>query len=357
MPAIAAVLYQLCKGKPAAAEAFGRWLRSWAPTRIPSYGKIASVQPTVSVIIPAWNGAPWIDACLASALAHLPASTDFIVVDDASTDDTAAIVARHETTGRVRLFHNTINEGFARTVNRGLAEARGAVVALLNQDSLTPGDWLSPLLAAMGADNRVGIAGCRLLYPDGSVQHAGGRIDRRGEGTHDRVDPPLGPDGLADMDYVTGAALAMRRSCLEAIGSLDEKFAQAYYEDVDLCFRARRAGFRVVYCPAAELVHVEASLSARQDLEGMARFQGNRLRLVLKHFPVDRIAGEFLALEQTWLRGLGARGAILVAAMQRVYYRHLLGLPGIAQSRGADKCEVDTIAEVLTTLRATAPLA
>lgn len=314
------------------------------------------VEEPATIIVPTWNGAPWIDACLATALTHLPPSTSFIVVDDASADNTAAIVARHQAGGRVQLIRHATNQGFARAVNRGLAEARGGVVALLNQDTVSPRDWLSPLLTAMAADPQVGIAGCRLLYPNGDVQHAGGRINGRGEGTHFRVDPLLDANGLADLDYVTGAALAIRRACLDAVGGLDEGFGLAYYEDVDLCFRARRAGFRVVYCPAAELVHAEASLSASEDLEGMARFQGNRLRLVLKHFSASRLAGEFLPLEQAWLRSQGARGAPLVAAMHRAYYRHLLGVPGIARLRNDLAGEVDTIGMVLRTLRATVPL-
>lgn len=317
--------------------------------------------PRASILIPAWNGAAFLPACLDSLLSWLAPEHDILVIDDGSTDGTAAIADSRATDTRVRVIRNAANMGFAYAANQGLAEAGGNVLILLNQDTISARDWITPLLAAMASDARIGIAGCRLRYPDGRVQHAGGRVNERGEGAHFGHDPSLDSNGLAEVDFVTGACLAITRACLTTIGPLDVGFGRAYFEDVDWCYRARTAGYRVVYSGRAELIHAEASVSAGADFESMVRFHGNRLRFVVKHFAPDALADGFPEAERRWLRGLGPGGERLVAAMQRVYFRHLLRLGALVRARAdcqsapvpAD--EVDTITRALVSLRATAP--
>jgi O-antigen biosynthesis protein len=317
-----------------------------------------SAAPAASIIIPAWNGTGYLAACLDSLLAQSDPGIEVIVVDDGSVDGTADLAERYARAGRITFARNPVNAGFAKTVNRGLLMARGDVLVLLNQDTVSPGNWLAPLLERMASDSRIGIAGCRLLYPDGRVQHAGASIGSRGEGAHFREDPPLDAVGLADVAFVTGAALAVSRRCFESIGPMDEGFARAYYEDVDWCYRARRMGFRVVYCPRAELIHAEVSAAAGSDIESHSRFHFNRLRFVFKHFEAAVLTGEFLDREMAWLGGLGRAGAGLGAAAYRAYFRHLVGLYDLARARGANlqggdaPHQVDTIATVLITLRA-----
>ena len=125
-----------------------------------------------------------------------------------------------------------------------MRQATGATLILLNQDTEVRPGWLSALLAPF-VDAAVGIAGSKALYPDGTIQHAGGRIDAQGithhigRGESDRASQQT----LADVDYVSGASLAISRRAHTAIGALDEGFSPAYYEDVDWCVRARIAGF------------------------------------------------------------------------------------------------------------------
>jgi GT2 family glycosyltransferase len=315
-----------------------------------------------SIIIPSWNGQAYLQTCLDSLFCWLAPQHEVVVVDNGSTDGTVELAARYAAAGRIRLIQNPINSGFSRAVNQGLGVAGGETLILLNQDTVSPRDWLTPLLDAMATDRRIGIAGCRLLYPDGRVQHAGGSVNARGEGAHFTEDPPLDANGLADVAFVTGACLAITRACLGALGRMDEGFGRAYFEDVDWCYRARHAGYRVAYCARAELVHAERSAAASGDLEGMANYQGNRVRFVVKHYPIDVLASVFLADERKWLRELGPAGARLGVAMQRVYYRHCLGLRRLAHARavwaGVDLApgEIDTIARTLATLRATAQL-
>lgn len=317
--------------------------------------------PRASIIIPTWNGAAFLPACLDSLLGWLAPEHDVFIVDNGSTDGTAEFADRHPACARLRVIRNAANMGFAHAVNQGLSEARGNVLILLNQDTVSARDWITPLLYAMASDPRIGIAGCRLLYPDGSIQHAGGRVNERGEGAHFGHDPSLDSNGLAEVEFVTGACLAITRACLTTIGPLDEGFGRAYFEDVDWCYRARTAGYRVVYSGRAELIHAEASASAGADFESMVRFHGNRLRFVVKHFAPDALANGFPEAERRWLRGLGPGGERLIAAMQRVYFRHLVNLGTLVRARtdcqsvpvSAD--EVDTIARTLVSLRALAP--
>ena len=314
-----------------------------------------------SIIIPAWNGAPYLEACLSSVLGWLAPEHDIVIIDNGSTDGTGEIARRHASDARVRVIDNGVNMGFAHAINQGLALAPGDVLILLNQDTVSLRDWLSPVLAAIACDERIGILGCRLRYPDGRVQHAGGWVNPRGEGAHFRDDPPSDANGLTDVAFVTGACLAITRACLEEIGPLDEGFGRAYFEDVDWCYRARRAGYRVVYFGQAELIHAERSAAASDDIAGMANYHGNRLRFVVKHYSVEALS-TFLADEGAWLRGLGPVGARLVAAMQRVYFRHCLGLRELTRTRAAGSGakvtadEIDTIACALAALRAIAPL-
>jgi GT2 family glycosyltransferase len=117
-------------------------------------------------------------------------------------------------------------------------------------------------------------------------------------------------------------------------------------------------GFRVVYCPRAELIHAEVSAAAGSDIESLSRFHFNRLRFVFKHFDAAVLTGEFLDREMAWLGGLGRVGAGLGAAAHRAYFRHLVGLYDLARARGANlqggdaPHQVDTIAQVLISLRA-----
>lgn len=125
----------------------------------------------VSVIIPVWNGRPYLDACLDALLAQEPPGFEIILVDNASTDGSADYVADHYS--QVQLIRNRDNRGFAGACNIGLKAASGRIFVLLNQDTRVYPGWLSVLCGAL-SNSRIGVAGCKCLYPDGeTIQHAG----------------------------------------------------------------------------------------------------------------------------------------------------------------------------------------
>jgi GT2 family glycosyltransferase len=308
-----------------------------------------------SVIIPVWNGRRYLPACLDALLAQTHPDLEVIAVDNASGDGSADLLARDYP--QVRLVRNARNLGFAGGVNAGLEIAQGDVVALLNQDTEVRPDWLAQLAGAMLDEPAIGIAGCKILYPDGTIQHGGAVIaNARGESKHlgwheaDRGQC----DTAFDAELVTGAALAISRAALECIGPLDTGFATAYYEDSDWCFRARAAGYRVRYIPQAVLVHHESPDIARQPDLVRYVFQRNRVRFVFKHWPESRIGGEFLAEETAWLQTLGPHGEALILAMRHAYLDNLLDMNELVDWRERLHLpgSADDLAQVLLQLRA-----
>ena len=135
-------------------------------------------------------------------------------------------------------------------------------------DTLVKKGWLSTLRECAYSDPAIGIVGAKLVYPNGLLQEAGGEIFRDGSGRNiGKYDDPDRHiyNVRRDADYCSGACLYLKRDALSQIGYLDEVFSPAYWEDTDLCFRARAAGFRVVYEPAAEVVHLEGATAGSPE--------------------------------------------------------------------------------------------
>ena len=306
--------------------------------------------PRASVIVLAWNGIEYLEDCLDAVLAQDYADFETIVVDNGSTDGSPDLVA--ERFPQVHLIRNERNLGFASGNNVGLRAAAGDLLVLLNQDTHVHPGWLAAL-AGVFDDPALGIAGCKLLFPDGTIQHAGAYLyGPRGESKHVGChSPDEGQfDHLADADFVTGAALAINRTALDKCGPLDEGFSPAYYEDVDWCYRVRAAGCRVVYQPQAVATHYEST--AMDPLSHERRFAENqgRLRLLFKHWSPERLVNEFGPAELDWLAVMD-RSEELMAA-RRAYLNTILTLSSILAFRGACTGEAEALVGLLTDLRA-----
>jgi GT2 family glycosyltransferase len=241
----------------------------FAPFALPSAG-----QPVVSVVIPVHGKREYTVACLRS-LARRGAGVPFevIVVDDASPDDTVAVLGQIE---GLRLLRNGENLGFVGSCNAGAAAAHGEFVVFLNNDTQVTADWIDALLRCFAERPGCGIAGSRLVYPDGRLQEAGALVFADGSAWNfGRFEPrEAAPFRYRRRtDYVSGAALMIRRDTFERIGGFDTRYAPAYYEDADLAFAVRRLGLEVWYEPASTVIHCEG-ISAGTDLDaGMKRHQ------------------------------------------------------------------------------------
>ena len=260
--------------------------------------------PFVSLVIVNWNGRPYLEDCLKSLLASDYPDYEVLLVDNCSTDGSVAFVQSNFP--QVKMHRTRCNLGFAAGSNAGICLSEGELIVLLNPDVIVRLDWLRKLVEGMFADESVGIGGGKAYYPDGcTLQHAGGFLqaplalgNQYGRGVIDRGQF----DKQREVDYVMGAALGIKRSVLDQIGSLDEGYF-LYYEDTDLCFRARRAGYRVLYIPDAVLIHVEGATSSQGDYAHFRASHTSRLRFLLKHYDVSQLLNETFPNEYTYLAG------------------------------------------------------
>lgn len=272
-----------------------------------------SPQPLVSVVIPIHGKVAYTLACLRSIARHAPrAAFEVIVVDDASPDESIEQLGK---IGGLRLLRNERNLGFVGTCNAGAAAARGKFLLFLNNDTQVTPNWLDGMLDCFGDHEDCGIAGSRLVYPDGRLQEAGGLVFADGScwtsGRFEQRDAPAWRY-RREVDYVSGASLMIRRGVFDRIGGFDQRYAPAYYEDTDLAFAVRQLGLKVYYEPSSTVIHCEG-ISAGTDLHaGMKRHQvTNQVTFVAKWESALRNqppAGTPLLRALRWHR----RGRVLV---------------------------------------------
>jgi len=222
--------------------------------------------PTVSIVIPVFNNAKLTLECLQSIAMHSHGIPyEIIVVDDGSTDKTADLLS---TISSIQYLRNAENQGFIRTCNRGAQNAAGKYVLFLNNDvQVTPG-WLGELVRVFESVEGVGAVGPKLIYPDGRLQEAGARINKDGSSTliGNGDDPNLARyNYVREVDYCSGACLFVERERFAQIGGFNEEFVPAYCEDVDLCFRLREQGLKIVYAPGAVIIHHLSATADRID--------------------------------------------------------------------------------------------
>jgi GT2 family glycosyltransferase len=236
--------------------------------RLPRFPRVDEVD--VSIVIPVYNHLPDTLACLDSIVRSRPASTyEVIVVDDASEDGTQKALTGVE--GLVYLW-NEKNVGFIGSCNRGAAAARGARLVFLNNDTLVSHGWLDALAATFQKVPGTGLAGAKLIYPDGRLQEAGSVIWRDASGwNYGNLDDPDHPryNFVREVDYCSGACIMVPRALFHKLGGFDPLYAPAYYEDVDLAFKIRHAGHKVIYQPLARVIHREGLTSGRSVETGV----------------------------------------------------------------------------------------
>jgi GT2 family glycosyltransferase len=228
----------------------------------------------VSIIIPVFNQCQYTHACVASLQAvQEPVPFEVIVVDDCSTDDTVDLVPRMD---GVVYLRNETNSGFIISCNRGAEQARGKYLIFLNNDTLVKPGWLTALLDTFAEETRAGIVGSKLLYPNGRLQEAGGIIWQDASGwNYGKFDDAQKPEYnfLREVDYCSAAALMVPKALFENLGGFDSRYAPGYYEDADLAFKVRRAGYKVLYQPLSEVVHYEGATGGTDLSAGAKRHQ------------------------------------------------------------------------------------
>ena len=293
----------------------------------------------LSVIIVNWNVRDLLRECLRSIEAGKGGlSLEIIVVDSASSDDSVAMV-RSEFPS-VHLIACTENVGFPRGNNLGLQEARGDYLLLLNPDTVIVDDALAVLVSYLQANPDVGVVGPQLLNLDGSVQSSRRRFPTAATGFFEStwlegLAPGILrryyaldlPDAAtADVDWLTGACIMVPRSTYEAVGGMDEGYFM-YSEELDWCRRIKESGRRVVYYPAAQVIHhvgksSEQAVTARHinfnqaKLRYFRKYHGRFMVAVLRVFLLAGYAWQ-IALES--VKGLLGSKPILRRQRVRAY--------------------------------------
>jgi GT2 family glycosyltransferase len=279
--------------------------------------------PDLSVIVLNYNCRELLRDCLASLREAAPRHRiETIVVDNASTDGAPDLV--REEFADMTLIANRENLGFTRGNNQGIAIARGRHVLLLNNDTKVKPGALSVAVEALDADPSIGAAGLKLLNADGSLQLSCRRfpsfqqalfnryslLSRLFPGnrwTREYLMTDLPRDEAADVDWVSGACLIVRRAVLDAVGGLDERFYM-YSEDVDFCYRVWQAGWRVTYLPQAEVFHYIGQSTKRARLKPVIERHRSMYRFYKKHY-----SREIMFLDFATAAMVAARGALMVA--------------------------------------------
>jgi GT2 family glycosyltransferase len=240
-----------------------------------------------SVIVLNYNGLRYLDVCFAALREqHLSGGFEIIMVDNASTDGSVEhVLGRHP---EVRVVEAGTNLGFAAGNNLGMDQAMGTHLVLLNNDTRPRPGWLEALVAAAESGDRVGAVTSKIVYlnrPDvlqntGSLLLSDGSGGDRGTGEEDRGQY----DAPEEVFGACGCAVLLSRPMLADVGSFDDSFF-AYYEDLDLSWRMRLRGWRVLYEPQAVVEHVHSGTSVEWSPFFIFHVDRNRLFMIIKNAP------------------------------------------------------------------------
>lgn len=279
--------------------------------------------PSVAVVILNWNGRTFLESFLPSVCASAyDGNLEIYVADNASTDDSVAFVEAQFPA--VKIIRNASNSGFAGGYNEALQQVKADIFVLLNQDVEVEPDWINPVVTQMMEDPS--IAACqpklRAYYERDSFEYAGaaggwmdilgytfcrGRILYNTEKDNGQYDTPQ------DIFWASGAALFIRSDCFFEVGGFDPYFF-AHMEEVDLCWRLQRAGYRITYCPQSTVYHVGGGSLPQGNPRKLYLNFRNNLIMLCKNLHFDE---QWIILSQRHFLDLLAAFKSLVAGKPR----------------------------------------
>ena len=253
----------------------------------------------LSIVVVSWNTSDLLSACLNSVYAFKPSSSfEVWVVDNDSSDDSVEVVKN--CFPQVKLIENKKNVGFAQANNQAIDLCEGQYVLLLNPDTEVKADAFDTLVAFLDENPHAGAAGSRLLNPDGSLQrscHPAPTLKRemwrlfhmdnfQAYGTYDFYN--WDTEIIREVDVIQGASLLVRKEILDSIGFLDGDYFM-YSEEVDLCFRIQKAGWKLYWVPESQVIHYGGQSTKQVATEMFLQLYLGKLKYFRKHY--GRFAG------------------------------------------------------------------
>lgn len=230
--------------------------------------------PKVSIVIPVHDNFALTYHCIASQiLSSNEVEYEVIVVNDKSTDNSYKL---KELVDNLVYVENDVNLGFLLSSSRGAEAAKGEYIVFLNNDTEVTSCWLDEMMNVFNEFNEVGAVGSKLIYPNGKLQEAGGIVWGSGKpwniGNSENAEHPR-YNYTRQVDYLSGAALMISAKVWKEVGGFSPEFIPAYYEDTDLAFKVRDAGYKTFYCPHSTVIHFEGMSNGRDTNAGVKRFQ------------------------------------------------------------------------------------
>jgi GT2 family glycosyltransferase len=291
--------------------------------------------PKVSVIILSWNGLDYLKQFLPTVLDTPYENMEVVVADNKSTDDTLTYMSAHFPT--VKLIALEKNYGFAEGYNQAIARVDAEYIVLLNQDVDTHANWILPMVQMMIADESIAAVQpkIRAVVNNDEFEYAGaagGYIDKYGYPfcrgrLFNHIEKDLGQyDEASEIFWASGACMLIRKSLYQKAGGLDADFF-AHMEEIDLCWRLKNMGYKIMYCPQALVYHLGGgSLPQGNPRKTFLNFRNN-LALLIKNYrtssPVKilmvRFALDLLAALHFALRGEAANAAAVIRAIIDFY--------------------------------------
>jgi len=289
------------------------------------------MNPLVSVIVLTHGEGKFLADTVSSVLKTSYDNLEIIVVDNEANDSTKELI--RNLPDDVLVIETGKNLGFAGGNNKGIEKANGEIIILLNDDTRVEPDWVSAFVDAFGQRPQAGICGGLLLSWDGkTIQHAGGIVlpnalswhvgqNEENEGQYSEI---------RETEYVTGAAFAIHRKALDHIGLLEPTYFPLYFEEVEYCLLARRAGFEVLFVPCAVIYHRVMETSGHLSQKYFFRYHKNRMRFILRNFTL----GQFIRgawTEVKWI--LSGRNKEQSLQAFKAYGDTILHLPSLLKGR------------------------
>ncbi len=273
--------------------------------------------PDLSVCIVNWNTRDDLEKAIASTMGDVGVlAVEVVVVDNGSTDGSADMV--RERFPSVTLIEAGQNLGFARGYNLAAEHASGRHLLMLNPDTEVRAGALAALVGYLDAHPETGAVGPRLVNPDGSLQHSCRRFPRPAAAifrntplgrlfpgnrfTRDYLMADWDHHTAREVDWLSGAAICIRREAWEQVGGFDERFFM-YAEDIDWCLRAHQAGWQICYLPEAVIMHHIGRGSDQRPLAMVIQFHRSMVRFYRKHYaPQWPVYARWLPVAGIWAR-------------------------------------------------------